>query len=232
MPREPGFTRDLVELILGYGLILLVLWTPNFPQIILAPVALLVMVAVVLARRPSLEELGLSRRGLATSLWILPAAIVFAVASLLIAKRLGTLHTLYQGDFTHIAGYILWTLYQQFLIIDHAYQCTRLLHAATYARSCERIRRGEHRGRAVRGRAYAKSSADGRDAGLGSRVVHAVPALSKSLRPRFGPGVARAVFRGLRAGCDASSPQSRPGIFARNVAAKPVGSELRFSVSR
>ena len=119
MSREPGFMRDLIELIFGYGLILLVLWTPDFPQIVLAPAALLVMVAVVLASRPSLEDLGMSRRGLAASLWILPAALFFAMASLLIAKRLGTLHPLYQGDALHIAGYILWTLYQQFLLNDY-----------------------------------------------------------------------------------------------------------------
>lgn len=48
---EPGFTRDLAELILGYGLILFVLWMPSFPQRILSPVALVVTLAVVLAQR-------------------------------------------------------------------------------------------------------------------------------------------------------------------------------------
>lgn len=119
MPRpQPGFTRDLVELIFGYGLILFVLWMPESPQRILSPIALLATLAIVLARRPSLEDLGLSWRGLAPSLWILPAAIVVAIASTLVAKRMGTLHPLYKGDFTHIAGYVLWTLYQQFLVND------------------------------------------------------------------------------------------------------------------
>jgi membrane protease YdiL (CAAX protease family) len=112
-------SRDLAELIFGYGLIMLVLWTPGFPQIILAPLALLAMLAVVLARRPTLDELGVGGSGLTRSLWILPAAIVFAVVSVLIAKRFGTLHALYRGDFQHIAGYVLWTLYQQFLLNDY-----------------------------------------------------------------------------------------------------------------
>ena len=116
--REPGSARDLLELILGYGLILFVLWMPEFPQRILSPVALVVTLAVVLARHPSLDELGLSRRGLVASIWILPAAIVVGVASVLVAKQLGTLHSLYKGDFKHIAGYVLWTLYQQFLLND------------------------------------------------------------------------------------------------------------------
>jgi len=115
---QPGSTRDLVEVIFGYGLILFVLWMPEFPQRILSPVALLVTLAIVLARRPSLDDLGLSRRGVAASFWILPAAIVLAIASLLVAKRIGTLHPLYKGDFQHIAGYVLWTLYQQFLMND------------------------------------------------------------------------------------------------------------------
>jgi membrane protease YdiL (CAAX protease family) len=115
---QPGCTRDLIELIFAYGLILFVLWMPEFPQRILSPVALLVTLAIVLARRPSLGDLGLSRRGVAATLWILPAAIVLAIISLLVAKRIGTLHPLYKGDFTHIAGYVLWTLYQQFLMND------------------------------------------------------------------------------------------------------------------
>jgi hypothetical protein len=115
---EPGSARDRVELVLGYGLILLVLWMPEFPQRILTPVALFVTLAIVLARRPSLDDLGLSPRGLAPSFWIFPAAIVVAFASLLVAKHIGTLHPLYKGDFKHIAGYIPWTLYQQFLMND------------------------------------------------------------------------------------------------------------------
>jgi hypothetical protein len=116
---ESGFVRDLVELILGYGLILFVLWMPAFPQRILSPVALLVTLAIVLARRPGLEELGLGRRGLAASLWILPAAIVLAVISALVARQLGTLHSLYKGDLQHVTGYVLWTLYQQFLLNNY-----------------------------------------------------------------------------------------------------------------
>jgi hypothetical protein len=114
----PGSARDLIELILGFGLIVFVLWMPEFPQHILSPVALVVTLTIVLARRPSLEDLGISWRGLVPSLWILPAAIVLVLVSLLVAKHIGTLHPLYKGDFKHIAGYVLWTLYQQFLLND------------------------------------------------------------------------------------------------------------------
>jgi hypothetical protein len=115
---EPGFTRDLTELILGYGLILFVLWMPEFPQRVLSPVALVVTLGIVLARRPGVDDLGIGWRGLGRSFWILPAAIVITIASVLLAKQIGTLHPLYKGDFKHIAGYVIWTLYQQFLIND------------------------------------------------------------------------------------------------------------------
>jgi membrane protease YdiL (CAAX protease family) len=126
--QQPGFTRDLLELTVGYGLIVFIIWMPEFPQRILSPIALVVTLAIVLARRPSLEDLGLSRRGLASSFWILPAAVMLSVASLLVANQIGTLHPLYKGDFTHISGYVLWTLYQQFLLNDFFMpRLTRLL---------------------------------------------------------------------------------------------------------
>jgi membrane protease YdiL (CAAX protease family) len=91
---------------------------PEFPQRILSPVALVVTLTIVLARRPSLDDLGMGFRGLRRSFWILPAAIVITIASVLVAKQIGTLHPLYKGDFKHIGGYVVWTLYQQFLMND------------------------------------------------------------------------------------------------------------------
>jgi membrane protease YdiL (CAAX protease family) len=115
---QPGSARDLIELVIGYGLILFVLWMPEFPQRVLSPVALIVTLVIVLARRPSVDELGIGRSGLKRSLWILPASIMLAIVSLLVAQQIGTLHPLYKGDLKHITGYVLWTLYQQFLMND------------------------------------------------------------------------------------------------------------------
>ncbi len=116
---KSGRTRDLVELILGYGLIVGIIWTPDSLQRILSPIALVVTLAVVLAQRKSRDELGVGRHGLVESLWIFPAAIALSAVSILVAAKLGTLHPLYKGDFKHIAGYLLWTLYQQFLLQDY-----------------------------------------------------------------------------------------------------------------
>jgi len=62
------------------------------------------------------------------SLWILPASVVVGAAGVFVARRLGTLHPLFNADAQHIAGYVLWTLYQQILLNDYFLpRLTRLL---------------------------------------------------------------------------------------------------------
>ena len=116
---QPSRSRNLIELILGYGTIVGVIWTPEPLQRMLSPIALVLTLVVVLARRQSREELGLGRRGFVASLWILLAAIALAALSIFLAAKIGTLHPLYKGDFKHISGYVLWTIYQQFLLQDY-----------------------------------------------------------------------------------------------------------------
>jgi hypothetical protein len=116
---QPSRARDLIELILGYGLIVGIIWTPEHLQRLLSPIALVLTLSVVLARGRSRDELGLGARGLIPSLWILPAAIALVALSLFVAAKLGTLHPLYKADFAHISGYVLWTIYQQFLLQDY-----------------------------------------------------------------------------------------------------------------
>jgi membrane protease YdiL (CAAX protease family) len=116
---QPSRARDLTELIFGYGFIVGVIWTPEHLQRFLSPVALVLTLTVVLAQRKNANELGVGSRGLLSSLWILIAAIGLALVSVAIASKIGTLHPLYKGDYTHIAGYVLWTIYQQFLLQDY-----------------------------------------------------------------------------------------------------------------
>jgi Type II CAAX prenyl endopeptidase Rce1-like len=116
---QPSRARDLIELILGYGLIVGIIWTPEHLQRLLSPLALVLTLSVVLARGQSRDELGLATRGLISSLWILPAAIALVALSLFVAAKFRTLHPLYKADFAHISGYVLWTIYQQFLLQDY-----------------------------------------------------------------------------------------------------------------
>ena len=128
---HPSRARDLTELILGYGLIVGIIWTPEHLQRFLSPIALLFTLSVVLARRQSREDLGLGWRGLIPSLWILPAAVALAGLSIFAAAKVGTLHPLYKPDVAHISGYVLWTIYQQFLLQD--YFMDRLLRLTSTA---------------------------------------------------------------------------------------------------
>jgi hypothetical protein len=114
----PSPTCDFIELILGYGLIVGIIWSPARAQAILSPIALVATLLVVLVRRPSRDELGFGTRGLIPSLWILPAAIALTLLSVFIAAKIGTLHPLYKPDAPHVTGYVLWTIYQQFLLQD------------------------------------------------------------------------------------------------------------------
>ena len=48
----------------------------------------------------------------------LAAAVALAAVSIFAAAKIGTLHELYKADFAHVSGYVLWTMYQQFLLQD------------------------------------------------------------------------------------------------------------------
>lgn len=106
-----------------------VLWLPNREQLMFGPIALFAPLALVLlSQRPTLNQLGLSWRGFTSALWILPAAVVTAFAGMLLARACGTFHDLYKPDFSHVAGYVVWTIYQQFLLQDYFMpRLTRLL---------------------------------------------------------------------------------------------------------
>jgi hypothetical protein len=114
----PSRTRDLIELIVGYGSIVGTIWSPEHLQRILSPLVLLLTLGIILARRPNRKELGLDWLSFLRSAWILPAAIALSLASALVAAKFHTLHPLYKGDFAHITGYVLWTIYQQVLLQD------------------------------------------------------------------------------------------------------------------
>ena len=121
--------RNLAELSLGFVGIMIVLWLPTREQLIFGPIALLAPAVLVLSKRPSVNELGLGWRQLLSSVCILPAAFAIAALGILLAQtRAGTFHDLYKGDFTHVGGYVVWTIYQQFLLQDYFMpRLTRLL---------------------------------------------------------------------------------------------------------
>jgi len=110
--------RDIAELAIGYGLILVVLWTPNPAQRILYWVAFAWIAITAFLRRKETTPNGLGFRGLLPSLWIVAVAVAIFVAAIALAEHLHTLHPLYcpLPVLVHIAGYALWALMQQFIL--------------------------------------------------------------------------------------------------------------------
>jgi len=117
--RADTSSRNLAELSVAFGAILLVLWLPAREQLILGPFALLTPLILVLMQQPTRAQLGLSWHQFVRSLWILPAAFALAVVGIFVAHSVGTYHPLYSSNYGHVGGYVLWTIYQQFLLQDY-----------------------------------------------------------------------------------------------------------------
>ena len=108
----------MVELLIGYGLILVVVWTPNPWQRLLYWVAFAFIAITAWLGRRAPETNGLGLRGLFPSLWIVVAAVAVSLGCVAVAQHLHTLHRLY-GPLpiaAHLAGYALWALMQQFIL--------------------------------------------------------------------------------------------------------------------
>jgi len=114
----PPRTRDLAELCIGYGLILVVVWTSNPWQRILYWVAFAFIAVTAFLRRRETRPNGFGLKGLVPSLWIVLSAAALALTAVGLAHHLETLHRLY-GVIplgTHLLGYALWALMQQFIL--------------------------------------------------------------------------------------------------------------------
>jgi membrane protease YdiL (CAAX protease family) len=119
--------RDLLELVVGYTLIMATIWTANPTQRVLYWLAFVWIVATTWARRDGWTALGLGRKGLLESLWIVGVALVLSAGAIFIAWRTHTLHRLHGPTpiFLHGWRYIVWSTMQQFLL--QGYFLLRLL---------------------------------------------------------------------------------------------------------
>ncbi len=112
--------KDIAELAIGYGLILLVLWTPPPWQrrIYLVAAGFLILASI----RPgeTWRGLGLSSRHLLRSGTIPVVAVALAIASMLAAQHLHVLHAPnnLRGLIGRFWGYAIWSFAQQFLLLD------------------------------------------------------------------------------------------------------------------
>src|SRR5277367_6111946 len=110
--------RDLGELLVGYGLILLVIWTPNPWQ---RPLYWLTVVFLLVVSWRSFDgwaEVGVRRANFLQSLWIVGLGLLAAAVAVAIAARLGTLRP-WHGPIELVQrfwGYAIWAFLQQLLL--------------------------------------------------------------------------------------------------------------------
>jgi membrane protease YdiL (CAAX protease family) len=110
--------RDLLELAVAYGLILLVIWTPRPWQKILWWVAAAAVVVIATLSFEGLQTMGLRRHNFLRSLWIVGVALLLSAVTVVFAVWLHTLHVpatplLFLETYV---GYIIWTFVQQLLL--------------------------------------------------------------------------------------------------------------------
>lgn len=110
--------RDVIELAIAFGLIMIVIWTPRPWQILLWFIAATYVAGISCLRFEGLEPMGLRTANLLRSLWVVGAALAVAGIAGILASRLHTLH-LPNGPILfirHFGRYALWACVQQFML--------------------------------------------------------------------------------------------------------------------
>jgi len=108
----------LVELLVGYGLILATIWTPRPYQQWLYLTAAAWIAATSSISFPGWEALGFRRGGFLASLWVVFAAAVVSAAAITVAIQLDTLrHPISaRGWLMTFGGYTVFSFVQQFML--------------------------------------------------------------------------------------------------------------------
>ena len=116
---QPRFSRARLwaEVGICFGLLEIALWTPPDQQLIWGVIAFGSMVALTIASRRSLNELGLGVRGLRGARIVLPIAAAACLLLLLTGWSFGWLHEIRSRNapLWHGVGYFIWAFEQQFM---------------------------------------------------------------------------------------------------------------------
>jgi membrane protease YdiL (CAAX protease family) len=124
-------SRALREILIGFALVLLALWSAGWLQWTLGGAAFAYIFFVTLRSRPSVEQLGLRVSGMRRALWIVALAAVAAAPAVWLSIRLGTFHAVFRNYAIEwgFLAYIAWALVQQFILQD--FFLARLLRITT-----------------------------------------------------------------------------------------------------
>jgi hypothetical protein len=118
--KDQSRERALIEVCVGYLLILIVLWVPRPWQRLLACLPVLWIAGATWLSCPSATALGLRTANLLRSFWIVGVAASLCVITIFVASHSRTIHKpLSVGSFIgSYIGYILGAFMQQFLMMD------------------------------------------------------------------------------------------------------------------
>jgi hypothetical protein len=129
-------SRDFVEVAVGYGLVMIAIWTPNPLQRYLFWITLTWIVVATVISRQDARTLGLRPAGWWRCAWVAGAAAVAAAVAVWVAWELHTLHPppLSISAETRVWRYFLWSFLQQFMLQDYFLaRLLRLLPSKTEA---------------------------------------------------------------------------------------------------
>src|ERR1035438_7363375 len=107
--------RDLVELWVGYALILVVIWTPRPWQRTFYFVAATFVAAATWLSFPGWRAMGFGIVNLARSMWLVGVALLTVAVATDLAGRMHTLHSPggFRGFLNRYAGYMVFAIVQQ-----------------------------------------------------------------------------------------------------------------------
>jgi membrane protease YdiL (CAAX protease family) len=113
--------RDLIELTLGYALIVAVIWTPRPLQRLLFWLAAVGLITVIWLSFAGWEAMGLRSTNLLRSLWVTGIALLAAAIAICVADRIHTMQ--WPGGLLpflrRYLGYAIWAMFQQVLLQDY-----------------------------------------------------------------------------------------------------------------
>jgi len=111
-------TRDIVELVVGYGLIVAVVWTPRPEQRWVYFGAIAWFLVSTVSSFPGWSAIGCRITGFRRSLWVVAVALALAFTAITLASELHTLH--HPGSPVQwvraFGGYTVWAFTQQLLL--------------------------------------------------------------------------------------------------------------------
>ena len=134
--NRPPRGRPLLELAVGYGLILVTIWTPRPYQRWLYAVAVAWIMLTSIPAFPGWSAAGFRRGGFFDSLWVVFAAAIVSAGAIMVAIHLGTLrHPISTRSWVMtFGGYTVWSFVQQFLLQGYfLFRLLRLLPRREWA---------------------------------------------------------------------------------------------------